>query len=65
MDITKPLKRCVRLSVDDTGEVITAILLYERLPEFCYVCGLIGHGLRDCPDEEARLGALEGESKNL
>ncbi|KAK1555017.1 hypothetical protein Q3G72_020578 [Acer saccharum] len=21
-----------------------------------------GHGLRDCPDEEARLGALEGES---
>ncbi|KAI9197893.1 hypothetical protein LWI28_006215 [Acer negundo] len=62
MDISKPLKRCVWLNVDDTGEVITAILLYERLPEFCYACGIIGHGLRDCPDEEARLGAFEGES---
>ncbi|KAK1567839.1 hypothetical protein Q3G72_017332 [Acer saccharum] len=23
---------------------------------------LFGHGLRDCPDDEARLGALEGET---
>ncbi|TXG60685.1 hypothetical protein EZV62_015258 [Acer yangbiense] len=62
IDISKPLLRCLRLNLDDSGEVTTAILLYERLPEFCYACGIIGHGLRDCPDDDARLEALEGVS---
>ena len=48
--------------MDDSGEITTAILLYERLPEFCYACGIVGHGLRDCPDDAARLDALEGTS---
>ncbi|TXG67077.1 hypothetical protein EZV62_008352 [Acer yangbiense] len=60
IDISKPLMRCVRLNVDDPGEIITAILLYEKLPEFCYACGIVGHGLRDCPDDNARTEALEG-----
>ncbi|KAI9160702.1 hypothetical protein LWI28_010824 [Acer negundo] len=62
IDISKPLKRCVRLSADGSREVTTAILLYERLPDFCYACCLIGHGLRDCPNDDARLEALEGEA---
>lgn len=55
IDISKPLLRCVRLNIDDSGDVITAILMYERLPEFCYSCGKIGYGLRDCPDDNARI----------
>ncbi|KAK3212206.1 hypothetical protein Dsin_016912 [Dipteronia sinensis] len=35
-------------------------LKYERLPEFYYACGRIGHGSKDCPDVEARIGALNG-----
>ncbi|TXG51438.1 hypothetical protein EZV62_023962 [Acer yangbiense] len=62
IDISKPLLRCLRLNVDDSGEVTTVILLYERLPEFCYACCIIGHGLRDCHDDDARLEALEGVS---
>ncbi|TXG53423.1 hypothetical protein EZV62_022592 [Acer yangbiense] len=62
IDISKPLKRCIRFNVEGSREVITAILIYERLPEFCYACGLIGHGLRDCQNDDARLEALKGES---
>lgn len=29
---------------------------YERLPNFCYKCGLLNHDLRDCPE-------LSGNSK--
>ncbi|TXG57629.1 hypothetical protein EZV62_015458 [Acer yangbiense] len=60
INISKPLMRCVRLNMDDSEEIITAILLYEKLPEFCHACGIISHGLRDCLDDNARTKALEG-----
>ncbi|KAL5747010.1 hypothetical protein ACOSQ2_024307 [Xanthoceras sorbifolium] len=44
------------------GELIVALLRYECLLEFCFACGKIGHGLRDCSDEEARTEALEGST---
>lgn len=28
---------------------------YEHLPDFCYVCGIIGHGDRTCPSKQ-KLG---------
>ncbi|TXG46781.1 hypothetical protein EZV62_026075 [Acer yangbiense] len=62
IDVNKPLKRFIKLAVDDTERVVVAPLIYERLPKFCYACGKLGHVLRECPNDEARIDALEGVS---
>ncbi|TXG51640.1 hypothetical protein EZV62_024164 [Acer yangbiense] len=45
----------------DSRECMGRFIRVKRLPEFCYACGIICHGLRDCPDDNARIEALEGE----
>ncbi|TXG57142.1 hypothetical protein EZV62_018455 [Acer yangbiense] len=60
IDITKPLKRWLRLKLGKTEEVTRVSLKYERLPEFCFTCGKIGHGIKVCIDEEARKMVVEG-----
>ncbi|KMS96471.1 hypothetical protein BVRB_9g224640 [Beta vulgaris subsp. vulgaris] len=47
LDVTKPLKRVQRIAVKSGGSVLVE-LKYERLPTFCYMCGVIGHIERDC-----------------
>ena len=37
-------------------DVIRGRLGYERLPTFCYVCGIIGHGEIECPKNKADEG---------
>ncbi|KAL5792259.1 hypothetical protein ACOSP7_000853 [Xanthoceras sorbifolium] len=39
------------------GEVCSALLCYERLPNFCFYCGCMGHLLREC--HVNKLGVLE------
>lgn len=50
LDITKPLKDHVVLKIRNGGAVQhhKVILKFERLPTFCFRCGLIGHGERFC-----------------
>ncbi|KAI9187214.1 hypothetical protein LWI28_025616 [Acer negundo] len=62
IELNKPLKRFIKLAVDDSEKVVVAPLIYERLPEFCYACGKLGHVLKECSDYEARIEALEGAS---
>ena len=47
VDVTRPLcrGRLVKLEVRKTGWVA---FRYERLPNFCYWCGLFDHGEKDC-----------------
>ncbi|TXG51202.1 hypothetical protein EZV62_023726 [Acer yangbiense] len=59
IDITKPLKRWLRLRMEQSPAIVMVSLKYERLPEFCYVCGRIGHASKDCEDVEAKREALE------
>ncbi|XP_074266449.1 uncharacterized protein LOC141589722 [Silene latifolia] len=48
-DIQVPLKASVPVRMKD-GRTIEFTVKYERLPTYCYGCGLIGHGEKDCED---------------
>ncbi|TXG73181.1 hypothetical protein EZV62_001760 [Acer yangbiense] len=62
IDISKPLKRWLRLSLDRSGNIVVVGLKYERLPEFCYACGRVGHGINECSYMEAKKVAMEGNT---
>lgn len=48
IDITKPLMR--KMKIKKAGGNWSWIeFKYERLPTFCFTCGLLGHGERFCP----------------
>ena len=48
MDITKPLRKFVTVAMVGGQRDIQARLAYERLPTFCYECGMIGHSDIEC-----------------
>ncbi|TXG69525.1 hypothetical protein EZV62_004460 [Acer yangbiense] len=60
IDISKPLKQWLRFKPGATDEIIMVGLKYERLPDFCFACGRIGHGIKECLDKVARQEALDG-----
>ncbi|KAL2921371.1 hypothetical protein RDABS01_012862 [Bienertia sinuspersici] len=47
LDVTKPLRRFQRIKNKD-GRVIKVDYKYERLPFFCFSCGVMGHSEKDC-----------------
>ncbi|KAI9175096.1 hypothetical protein LWI28_027168 [Acer negundo] len=57
IDITKPLRRCLRVNVLKGREETVMLLHYERLPNHYYRCGLLGHPTREC----AKDPVLDGE----
>ncbi|TXG48193.1 hypothetical protein EZV62_027487 [Acer yangbiense] len=61
VDITKPLKRWLRIKLGKYEEITMVALKYERLPDFCFACGRIGHSVRECLDEDAKRAALDGQ----
>lgn len=48
IDIRKPLMRGVTVIADDDGAERWCPVAYEHLPDFCYLCGLLGHMDRLC-----------------
>ncbi|KAL4283624.1 hypothetical protein GQ457_16G014760 [Hibiscus cannabinus] len=50
IDSSKPLKRCTVLGRNKkSGQPRVCMVKYERLPKFCFYCGIIGHESRLCP----------------
>ncbi|KAK9009203.1 hypothetical protein V6N11_035748 [Hibiscus sabdariffa] len=48
IDIQKPLRRCVMLGNVHGRPASPCPLRYERLPTFCFFCGVIGYELSSC-----------------
>ncbi|KAL5548427.1 hypothetical protein UlMin_003658 [Ulmus minor] len=61
IDISKPLKRILKVRLGTYKELVTILLRYEHLPELCFLCGLFGHPLKECPER----GALQGDNLKL
>lgn len=47
IDITQPLKKHIRVQINQNYEEVIILLSYERLPDFCYKCGCIGHSFKE------------------
>lgn len=42
LNLARPQKR--GFWVEDGNNKVFVVILYEHLPTFCYICGMIGHG---------------------
>ncbi|KAH9783095.1 zinc knuckle protein [Citrus sinensis] len=47
VDVTRPLKKIMFLQQEDRVKTPIGVQ-YERLPKFCFCCGLVGHQYREC-----------------
>lgn len=48
--LTLPLQRCINTTLEEGGKPHLLLLRYERLPDFYYACGRVGHVMKDCLD---------------
>lgn len=76
IEIDKPIRRGVLLRMSKTEEPKWFGVQYEKLPFFCYGCGVLSHSEMECPNPVARdehgklpydinLRALEDKKKRM
>ena len=53
VDVSKPIRRVVPVRLGSSGAVHWAELKFERIPDFCYVCGHMDHIATECQDSAA------------
>ena len=47
-DVLKPLKKMINLKKPKGEGMIQVTIRYERLPTYCFQCGMLGHGEKFC-----------------
>ena len=52
IDIHKPLTRGVFIKLNLKQDPQWFYIQYEQLPNFCYICGRLGHVIDDCEDKK-------------
>nr|POE69162.1 uncharacterized protein CFP56_74507 [Quercus suber] len=57
-DVTKKLVRGKRISIEG-GESRWVFFKYERLPNFCYRCGKLDHGEKECAEKQCSTNREE------
>ncbi|CAL1406948.1 unnamed protein product [Linum trigynum] len=58
LDLTKPLPDEIPAEHEDGGKGVFKVMVkYTKLPQFCYLCGIIGHIGQSCPQK----AELEGK----
>ena len=60
IDVTKKLVRGKKITVEG-GDSRWVNFKYERLPNFCYRCGLLNHALKECPETGENNKSTEEE----
>ncbi|TXG72615.1 hypothetical protein EZV62_001194 [Acer yangbiense] len=48
IDVSKPLKRFLRMDLSGNGEESLLLLRYEKLPEYCFCYGMVGYSYSEC-----------------
>ncbi|KAL5789808.1 hypothetical protein ACOSQ2_004696 [Xanthoceras sorbifolium] len=48
IDIGKPLQRFLKVNLGSSAKDVVMLLRYERLPEYCFECGMVGHSIQEC-----------------
>ena len=58
VDIIKPLMHGKMIQIEDL-EPSWVVFKYERLPIFCYRCGILGHQDKECP--QLKMGCFSSD----
>ncbi|KAJ1399204.1 Zinc finger, CCHC-type [Sesbania bispinosa] len=62
LDLRKPLKRGMLVQLKENQKA-KVFFKFEKLLNFCYICGRLGHVMKTCPDIEGDID--EGEVESL
>jgi hypothetical protein len=54
LNIDEPIQHCIQVYSKKRKELIQYPILYEKLPYFCFSCGLLGHSAAFCPSPAER-----------